>query len=396
MDQNVLVVFGTRPEAIKMAPVVAALARRPGLRPVVAVTGQHQEMLHQVLDMFGVVPDVDLALHRPGQTLDELTARAVTGLAPVLREHRPAAVVVQGDTTTAFSAALAAFYAGVPVVHLEAGLRTGSISDPFPEEANRRLISQLAALHLAATPANRAALLHEGFAPASISVIGNTVIDAVLVAGRWNRPWADPRLAEELGPRRRGERPTVLVTAHRRESWGEPLTDVARAVAEVARHRPDAQFVWPLHANPAVQRWVTPVVAGCPNVVLTGPARYDDFVRLLSIADVALTDSGGVQEEAPALGVPVLVTRKVTERQEAVECGAAHLVGTDRARIVEHLMTLLDDPAAHARMVVDESPYGDGQASTRAAHAIAELLGVGARLAEFAPRSPQPSALVPA
>jgi UDP-N-acetylglucosamine 2-epimerase (non-hydrolysing) len=381
--KRVLVVFGTRPEGIKMAPVVAALRAHPALEPVVAVTGQHGAMLTQVLDLFGITPDVDLGLHTPGQTLAEITARAMSGLAPVLRDVAPDAVVVQGDTTTTLTAALAGFYAQRPVVHVEAGLRTHDLLNPFPEEANRRMTSRIASLHLAATAANRDALLAEGIAAETISVTGNTVIDAVLTATSWNVHWDDPALAVALGARRRGDRRTVLVTAHRRESWGEPLVNVARAIGAVAAAHPHVQFVWPLHANPAVQRWVRPVLAELANVVLTGPAGYRDFARLMSIADIAVTDSGGVQEEAPALGVPVLVTREITERQEAVDCGAARLVGTDPTVIAHWLTALIGDSALRASMRVPASPYGDGRAAARTAAAVAAMLDVGSRLPDF-------------
>lgn len=388
-SRRVLVVFGTRPEAIKMAPVIRGLQAHPGLTPIVAVTGQHQQMLQQVLTSFGIEPDTNLNLHAPGQTLEDITARALTGLSLVIRAADPAAVVVQGDTSTTFAAALAAFYAQRPVVHVEAGLRTGDLHNPFPEEANRRLTTRLTALHLAATAANRDALLAEGVDAADICLTGNTVIDALHEAATWNTPWNDAALAGALGEHRtRGDRPTVLVTAHRRESWGQPLCQVAAAIGEVATARPDVQFVWPLHANPAVRDWVAPAVSHLPNVLLTGPAAYADLVRLLTIADVAVTDSGGIQEEAPALGVPVLITREVTERQEAVDCGAALLVGTDAERIRRELTRLLTDRAAHAAVAVGYSPYGDGHAGARTAAAIAALLGVGARLPEFAPNQP--------
>lgn len=384
--QRVLVVFGTRPEAIKLAPVITALAEQPGLEPVVAVTGQHKEMLQQVIDLFGIVPDIDLGLHTPGQTLEQITARALTGLGPVLREIAPSAVVVQGDTTTTFAAALAGFYDRRPIVHVEAGLRTGDLHNPFPEEANRRLTTRLASLHLAATPANRDNLVAERIDPATICVTGNTVIDALKAAVANTGPWNDPVLAAALGQDRlRGDRQTVLVTAHRRESWGQPLRNVAAAVALVARTRPDTQFIWPLHANPAVQDWVRPAVRDLANIVLTGPAAYGDMARLMTVADIALTDSGGIQEEAPALGVPVLVTREVTERHEAVDSGAARLVGTDHDEIVARLTDLLDNEHARAAMTVTQSPYGDGLAGPRIAAAIAELLGAGERLADFRP-----------
>lgn len=343
-------------------------------------------MLHQVLDLFQITPDIDLDLHTPGQTLQDVTARALTGLAPVMREIEPAAVVVQGDTATTFAAALAAFYDRRPVIHLEAGLRTGDLANPFPEEANRRLTTRLASLHLCATPANRDSLLLEGVLASAIAVTGNTVIDSLLTASTWNRPWSEPRLHADMGQSRvRGDRMTVLVTAHRRESWGEPLRHVAQAIADVARQRPEVQFVWPLHANPAVHNWVRPFTDAQPNVVLTGPLPYQDFVRLMTIADVAVTDSGGVQEEAPALGIPVLVTRDVTERHEAIACGAAALVGTSRDTLVQALTVLLDDPDRRAAMTLNASPYGDGHAADRSTAAIAALLGVGKGLPDFVP-----------
>ena len=294
--------------------------------------------------------------------------------------------MVQGDTTSTFTAALAAFYEQRPVVHVEAGLRTGDLQNPFPEEANRRLTTRLAALHLAATPANRDSLLFEHVPAADVVVTGNTVIDALQSASRRVRDWSDPGLDAALGTgRRKGDRETVLVTAHRRESWGDPLREVAAAVAQVAKQRPETQFVWPLHANPAVHGWVRPEVDALDNIVVTGPAAYGDFVRLLGIADAALTDSGGVQEEAPALGVPVLVTREVTERQEAVDCGAARLFGTDKDLIVKELSVLLEDPSARAAMTAGGSPYGDGLAGPRTAAAVARMLGSGDRLPDFVP-----------
>lgn len=382
--RRILVVFGTRPEAVKLAPVVTAMRAHPALEPVVAVTGQHREMLTQVLDRFGVAPDFDLALQRPGQSLISLTSRALSGLEGVMSSVDPSAVLVQGDTSTTFAASLAAFYDRRPLVHLEAGLRTGSLSEPFPEEANRRLTGRIAELHLAATPANRDALLAEGVPASTIVVTGNTVIDALEQARDWAPRWDDARLGGAVdGLHQR----MVLVTAHRRESWGTPLERVAAAVAAVATSHPHVQFIWPVHGNPAVRGWIEPAVRGLPNVLLSGPASYGDFVRLLSTAHIALTDSGGVQEEAPAIGLPVLVARNSTERQEAVDAGVARLVGTDPHLIASALRRLLDEPDAYAAMAVGASPYGDGHAVDRAVAAIAELLGVGQRLPEFVPRS---------
>lgn len=387
VNNRILVCFGTRPEAIKMAPVIRALQAHRSLEPIVTVTGQHPAMVSEILDTFRITPDIDLKLHRPGQTLDGITSRALTGISDTIRALDPAAVVVQGDTTTTFAAGLASFYEQRPVVHVEAGLRTGDIHQPFPEEANRRLTTTLAALHLAATSANRGNLLLEGVPASQIAVVGNPVIDALHLAVATIGPlWDDPLLESVFGgTSSRQCHPTVLVTAHRRESWGEPLCNVARAIADVAGRHPNARFVWPLHPNPAVREWVTPIVSNLSNITLTGPASYEDFVRLLTKADVAVTDSGGVQEEAPALGVPVLVTRDVTERQEAVDSGAAVLVGTDPDRLALHLGGLLDHRRTKMRHGTTPSPFGDGLAGRRTAAAIAELLGVGCRMDDFAP-----------
>lgn len=379
-SKRVLLLFGTRPEAIKMCPLVRAIEQHPGLNPLVAVTGQHREMLDQMLDLFGIAPQADLGIHQQGQSLGEITTRILTDLPPLLRELSPDVVVVQGDTTTTFAAALAATYAELPVVHLEAGLRSGNRWSPYPEEVNRCLTSQLATLHLAATPANRAALLAEAIQPDDIVVTGNTVIDALLEVAAQHRPFDDGQLRGCVAG---SDRRLVLVTAHRRESWGAPLTRVASAVADTAASHPDTDFVWPLHANPLVRDAVLPAVGDVPNIVVTDPLGYPDFTGVLARAHVALTDSGGVQEEAPALGVPVLVTREVTERAEVVDVGAARLVGTDGARVRAELGRLLTDPDAHGHMRTAGSPYGDGHAAGRAAAAIARLAGVGTRLAEF-------------
>lgn len=383
---SVLIVFGTRPEAIKLAPVICALNHDARLTPIVVVTGQHQDMPDQVLCAFGIKPDVDLKLHTTGNTLDQITTRALVGLSPVISEAQPAAVLVQGDTTSTLAAALAAFYARRPLIHLEAGLRTGDLSNPYPEEANRRLVTQLASLHLCATPANKKNLLREGVVSTNIAVTGNTVIDALLTASTWNHPWSDPQLAAAIPlSRARGDRPTVLITAHRRESWGEPLCRIAQAIAIIAHVRPDVQFIWPLHPNPAVRNWVQPCVEELNNVIVTGPATYPDFVRLMTISDLVVTDSGGVQEEAPALGVPVIVARDVTERHEAVDAGAAILVGTRQEEITAQVTALIDSPSRRTAMTICGSPYGDGYATERAIAAIAALLDVGTRCPDFVP-----------
>jgi len=377
--RRVLLIFGTRPEAIKLAPLVLALRRTEWCQPVVAVTGQHREMLDQVLELFGITPDHDLALLQPGQTLPQLTARAITALDPVLDAVQPDLVVVQGDTTTTFAGALAAFYRRVPVVHVEAGLRTDDPASPYPEEINRRLTTQLAALHLAATPQSRRNLERDGVAPRDITVTGNTVIDAL----RWAVEHHVPYGHEGLEAIDADDRPMVLVTAHRRESWGDGMTAIGQALAEIAAARPDVHIVFPIHRNPLVRDAIIPSIEPFPNVHVVEPLAYGAFSRLMHRATVVLTDSGGVQEEAPSLGKPVLVMRDTTERPEAVEAGTARLVGTDRQRIVDEVLTLLSDPTQYARMANAVNPYGDGQAVDRTVAALAALLGLGDRLPEF-------------
>ena len=370
---TVMVVYGTRPEAIKLAPVVGALRRSPQVRVVVAVTGQHRAMLDQVNDLFGITPDLDLDVIRPRQQLHEITQRVLGGLTDALRQLRPDAVVVQGDTTTAFVAGLAAFYEQVPVVHVEAGLRTGHRYDPFPEEMNRRLTAQLTSLHLAPTPVSRDNLLREGIAPDTVVVTGNTVIDALLEIVARRLPPENPALEVLDGT------PAVLVTTHRRESWGEPMARTAAAVARLAKEHPDVRFVLPAHLNPVVREVLLPPLEGMDNVTVTEPLSYADFARAMDASLVMLTDSGGVQEEAPSLGKPVLVLRETTERPEAVDAGTVRLVGTDEDLIVEEVSTLLTDPAAYAAMAHAVNPYGDGRAAGRVRAAIEEQVGVGTR-----------------
>jgi UDP-N-acetylglucosamine 2-epimerase (non-hydrolysing) len=350
------------------------LAETTDFEPLVVTTGQHGTMLRQVLDTFDIVPDIDLGLCRHGQSLTEFASRAMAGLDAAFARSGPGVVVVQGDTTTTFVGALCAFYRQVPVVHLEAGLRSDRIDSPFPEEANRRLVAPLARLHLAATERNAAALRREGVDERHIVVTGNTVIDALYEVIARRPPISTPGLAETLrdGP------PIVTVTAHRRESWGRGLGDIAAAVAELADRR-DVRVVWPLHANPAVQQVVRGVLGGRDDVMLLDALPYTDFVQVLAASAVVLSDSGGVQEECPALGVPVVVLRDVTERQEAVSAGAARLVGSDRERIVRVAEEILDGP----RIVGIVSPYGDGEAAQRAVQAMRYCFRGGARPADF-------------
>jgi UDP-N-acetylglucosamine 2-epimerase (non-hydrolysing) len=359
-------VAGTRPEAIKIAPVVARMAADPELECSVVVTGQHREILDQVLKAFGLAPDQDLDLMRPGASLGSLTARAVRALGPAISRLHPDALLVQGDTTTAFAAALAAFYDRVPVVHIEAGLRTGDTSNPFPEEANRRLIAVVTALHLAPTAVARANLLAEGVDPSRVVVTGNTVVDALHAF--LTRP-APP------SPFPSGSR-IVTVTTHRRENWGRPQHEVALAIRRVAGRHREVQFAVCLHPNPIVRSSLVPVLEGTPNVALLEPLDYGQMVHLLARSWCAVTDSGGIQEECTALGTPVLVLRETTERPEGVLAGAARLVGCDRSRIVRELDALLTRPTLRASMARSSSVFGDGRAAERTHLAVRRLVGL--------------------
>ncbi len=374
---TVMVVYGTRPEAIKLAPVITALAAAPDLEVVTGVTGQHRAMLDQGNGLFGIRPDIDLDVIQPRQQLHELTARVMAGVTDAVRQLRPDAVMVQGDTTTAFLAGLAAFYEQVPVLHVEAGLRTDDRYNPFPEEMNRRLTTQLASLHFAPTPLSRANLLEDGTDPADIVVTGNTVIDALLEVLARRLPPEDPALAVLDGG------PAVLVTSHRRESWGEPMARTAAAIARLAKEFPEVRFVLPAHLNPVVREVLLPPLQGFDNVTITEPLSYSDFAHAMDASSVMLTDSGGVQEEAPSLGKPVLVLRDNTERPEAVDAGTVRLVGTDEDRIVREVSTLLTDPTAYDAMAHAVNPYGDGLASSRILAALRQLFGNGARLADW-------------
>jgi UDP-N-acetylglucosamine 2-epimerase (non-hydrolysing) len=371
MDQPKIVdVFmGTRPEAIKMAPVVAALRRHGGLRCRVVGTGQHREMFHQVAAELGFTVDVDLDTMQPNQTLAGLTARLMQKIDGWLDGSHPDLALVQGDTTTVFVAALACFYRRIPIGHVEAGLRTPTILTPFPEELNRRLASRIVSLHFAPTPSAQAALLREGVAPQDIDVTGNTVVDALFM-----------EIARQADPGLRGAierslqavvapdwatRPFVLITGHRRESFGEGFEQICRAIRTLALRYPEHRFVYPVHLNPNVQRPVNRLLNGIANVALIPPQGYRNFVALMSRCKLILTDSGGVQEEAPSLGKPVLVMRETTERPEGVAAGTALLVGADETSIVTNTVRLLDDSRAYDAMANAVNPYGDGRAAER-------------------------------
>ncbi|MBY0579221.1 MAG: UDP-N-acetylglucosamine 2-epimerase (non-hydrolyzing) [Burkholderiales bacterium] len=372
MDK-ILLVFGTRPEAIKMAPLVRSL-RESGLWEVkVCVTAQHRQMLDQVLTLFGIVPDFDLDLMKPGQDLTGITSSVLTGMRDVLSQWRPDLMFVHGDTTTAMAAGLAAFYAKIPVAHVEAGLRTNNIHSPWPEEMNRRMVGRIASLHFAPTEIARTNLLTEGCEDESIFVTGNTVIDALLsVAGRIN---ADMALNQELRERftfLREDKRLILVTGHRRENFGRGFEDICKALREIAG-RDDVEIVYPVHLNPNVQEPVNRLLDGFGNIHLIEPQDYLPFVYLMNRAYLLLTDSGGIQEEAPSLGKPVLVMRDTTERPEAVLAGTVKLVGTDAVCIVSETIRLLTDMKSYQCMSHAHNPYGDGLASSRICKIIQEL-----------------------
>ena len=357
---KILSVFGTRPEAIKMAPVVKALAEDPSFDAKVCVTAQHRQMLDQVLELFAIQPDFDLDLMKADQTLGDITGNVLHGMEGIFAQWQPDMVLVHGDTTTTLAAALSSYYAKVPVGHVEAGLRTGDKYSPWPEEMNRHLAGALADVHFSPTEKARENLLHEGIAPESIHVTGNTVIDALLTVEERIRSDADLRgRLERHFPFLDPQKYLVLVTGHRRENFGSGFENICQAIATLAR-RDDVQVVYPVHLNPHVQEPVRRILSDLSNVFLLKPQDYLSFVYLMHRCTLVLTDSGGIQEEAPSLGKPVLVMRDTTERPEALEAGTALLVGTDRARIVREVSRLLDAPEAYRTMAEAHNPYGDG------------------------------------
>ncbi len=373
MPIRVMAICGTRPDAVKMAPVVLELKKFPDeVNLVVTVTGQHREMLHQVLDVFHIKPDYDLDIMRPKQTLAEITTRGLQGLEGIILKEQPDIILAQGDTTTTFVAALAAFYNKVAIGHVEAGLRTDNKYDPFPEEMNRRLTTVLADLHFAPTPAARQNLMAEGVPSNRIHVTGNTVIDALLSVAE--RPWTfdDPFLST-VGTN--GQR-MILVTAHRRENWGEPMARICQAIKQIVAEFPDTEVVFAVHKNPIVRETVYPALEGVDRIHLIEPPDYVPFVHLLKRAHLVLTDSGGVQEEAPSLGKPVLVMRNTTERPEGVEAGTASLIGTETEQIFQATAKLLRDTGGYNTMAKAVNPYGDGTASVRIREALFKFFGL--------------------
>jgi UDP-N-acetylglucosamine 2-epimerase (non-hydrolysing) len=386
---KLLFVFGTRPEAIKLAPVVRELSARANFHCKVCVTGQHRELLAQVLDLFGLRPDWNLEIMRPDQDLAYLTGAALSGVAEIIASYRPDRVIVQGDTTTTFAGALAAFYHRIPVAHVEAGLRTDNIYAPWPEEVNRRLVSQVADLHFAPTARARDNLLREGIGGDRIVVTGNTGIDALLwVSAQLNRRGElRARVEKILGGRFAEHQRMILMTGHRRESFDGGLARICHAMARIAL-RSDVAIVFPVHPNPNVRRATEPL-QWHDNILLVEPVDYPELVFLLQRCHFVVTDSGGIQEEAPSFGKPVLVTRDTTERPEAMERGLAKLVGTDGRRLFDEMQALLDDPQAYRRMSRVENPYGDGFASCRiAAQLLADETGGVAPVRPFVAASP--------
>jgi len=369
--KKISVIFGTRPEAIKLAPIILKLRNHPEIECNVCVTAQHREMMDQVLDVFEINPDVDLDIMRPDQSLAEITSKGVEQIDAYLNTAKPNLILVQGDTTTTFVAALVAFYHDIVVGHVEAGLRTGNLKAPWPEEANRILTSRLSSLHFAPTETNKKNLMAEGVDPGNIFVTGNTVIDALFLAIEKIKD-QPPTIPDLKIHKSLDKNPIVLITGHRRENFGKGLESISNAIAELAKRFPDTHFVYPVHMNPKVKSTVEKILGGNDlgnekllNVHLIGPLPYLSFVALMDRATLILTDSGGIQEEAPSLGKPVLVMRETTERFEAVEAGTANLVGTSFKKIVNETSRLLTDKFAYQKMSQARNPYGDGKATER-------------------------------
>ena len=364
---KLMTVFGTRPEAIKMCPLVLEMRKYPDyIEPIVAVTAQHREMLDQVLNLFEIRPDYDLNIMKAGQTLYDVTSRALLGLRDVFEEAKPDMVLVHGDTTTTFAGALAAFYAQIPVGHVEAGLRTGNKYSPYPEEMNRKLTGSIADVNFAPTPTSKSNLLKENVKPSSILVTGNTVIDALKTTVKADYQFTEPALNKVLASGKR----LILMTTHRRENLGEPMCNVYLALKTVLEAHPDVEAIFPVHKNPKVREIVNEVLGNLEQVHLIEPMDYEPFANLMAKVDVVLTDSGGIQEEAPALGKPVLVLRDTTERPEAVEAGTVKLVGTAYSDVLRETTRLLDEPDYYRSMAEAANPYGDGRACERIIKAI--------------------------
>jgi UDP-N-acetylglucosamine 2-epimerase (non-hydrolysing) len=381
--KTIAVIFGTRPDTIKLAPIILELRKRRHFRVVTIATAQHRHMLDQVLDVFGIKPDFDLNIMRPRQSLALLTKNTIGALDNVLVKTRPDMVLVQGDTTSTFVGSLGAFYRGIRVGHVEAGLRTHDKANPFPEEINRRLTSCIADLHFAPTQTAKKALLRENIPSDAIVVTGNSVIDALRYSVKNRYRFSHPKLNQTLSEKRR----IILLTMHRRENWGPPMTGACEAVRELSTRYPEDRFVFPVHLNPLVRDVVHPILRDLDNVLLLEPLPYGEFANLLARSYLVITDSGGIQEEAPSLGKPVLVLRKVTERPEAVQYGTVKLVGLAPSTIIRSARTLLDHSEAYRRMASATNPYGDGHASARTVQTLEHYFGISRRKpSEFQPR----------
>ena len=386
MPINTLTIFGTRPEAIKMAPLIQQLNANRRFSNKLCVTGQHQQMLDPVLSLFELVPDFNLHVMTESQDLSHLMAKILTGLVDVFKQYKPDLVLVHGDTTTTLAASLSAYYHHIPVVHVEAGLRTGDIYSPWPEEANRKLAGALSALHFAPTKRSRLNLLQEGVKPGLIHVTGNTVIDALLaMTHKINTKPGLQQAFEQQFPFLTPDRKMILVTGHRRENFGQGFERICQALANIARCYPEVDIVYPVHLNPSVQQPVKSLLAGIENIFLIAPVDYLPFVYLMKSSDLILTDSGGIQEEAPSLGKPVLVMRDNTERPEALDAGCVQLVGTDVEKIVKNVARLLTDDALYQRMSHAENPYGDGKSASRIVEIISQVFEPRGQ-DEFAPK----------
>lgn len=373
MPTKILTVFGTRPEAIKMAPLVDALKNNPNFDAKVCVTAQHREMLDQVLDLFSITPDYDLNIMKPGQSLSDVTSNILLGLEPILKEFTPQLILVHGDTSTTLSTSLAAFYQQIPIAHVEAGLRTGDLTSPWPEEGNRKLTGAITELHFAPTASSQANLLAEGVSAEKVTITGNTVIDALMMVTKKleNNQQLANSLAEKF-PQLDTKKKLILVTGHRRESFGDGFERICEALAEVANKHPDTQIIYPVHLNPNVREPVNRILQGLDNIHLIEPLDYLPFVYLMNKAYLILTDSGGIQEEAPSLGKPVLVMREVTERPEAVSAGTVKLVGTNKEQIIASIDALLENKTLYNEMSRSHNPYGDGQACQHIINKIAQ------------------------
>ena len=378
--KTIFLIFGTRPEAIKMCPVARELAKHKELQVKICVTAQHRQMLDQVLQLFHIVPDYDLNIMKDGQTLADITSRVLQGLAPILQQEKPDLILVHGDTTTTFATSLAAYYAQIPVGHVEAGLRTYDKFSPYPEEMNRHLTGALADLHFAPTNLAKEHLLKENISRENIFVTGNTVIDALKMTAKNNYEFADKVLQKAVESGKR----LIVMTTHRRENLGEPLRQVYGALKKVLATHNDTMVIFPVHKNPAVRKVVEEELAGNSQVLLIEPLDYEPFVNLMNRAYLILTDSGGIQEEAPSLAKPVLVVRNTTERPEAVQAGTVRLVGTDFAKVFQQINLLLDDKKHYQNMAEAVNPYGDGKASQRIADYILKYFGFASQnLQEF-------------